>query len=59
MIGRPWSFAIGCVIYGLGSLTTALAPNVTVLVIGWSMLEGLGAALILPACWVPELGCGV
>ena len=32
-----------------GSLTTALAPNLTVLVIGWSVLEGIGAALILPA----------
>jgi MFS family permease len=49
MIGRPRAFVIGCVIYGLGSLTTALAPNPTVLVIGWSALEGIGAALILPA----------
>ncbi|MFD0592383.1 MFS transporter [Catellatospora coxensis] len=43
------SFAIGCVIYGVGSLTTALAPDLTVLLIGWSLLEGIGAALILPA----------
>jgi EmrB/QacA subfamily drug resistance transporter len=49
MIGRRRAFAIGCVIYGLGSLTTALAPNLTILVIGWSVLEGVGAALILPA----------
>jgi EmrB/QacA subfamily drug resistance transporter len=49
MIGRRRAFAIGCVIYGLGSLTTALAPNLVVLVIGWSVLEGVGAALILPA----------
>ena len=49
MIGRRRAFVIGCVIYGLGSLTTALAPNLTVLVIGWSVLEGIGAALILPA----------
>ncbi|GAY10037.1 multidrug transporter, MFS superfamily [Pseudonocardia sp. N23] len=49
MIGRRRAFAVGCVIYGLGSLTTALAPNLTVLVLGWSVLEGLGAALILPA----------
>ena len=27
MIGRRRAFAIGCVIYGLGSLTTALAPT--------------------------------
>ncbi len=49
MIGRKRAFALGCVIYGLGSLTTALAPNLTVLILGWSLLEGLGAALILPA----------
>jgi hypothetical protein len=30
-------------------LTTALAPNLPVLVLGWSVLEGIGAALILPA----------
>jgi MFS family permease len=37
------------VIYGCGSATTALAPDLTVLLIGWSLLEGIGAALILPA----------
>jgi EmrB/QacA subfamily drug resistance transporter len=49
MIGRRRAFMIGCVIYGMGSLTTALAPNLPVLVLGWSVLEGIGAALILPA----------
>jgi EmrB/QacA subfamily drug resistance transporter len=49
MIGRKRAFMIGCVVYGCGSLTTALAPNLTVLLLGWSLLEGLGAALILPA----------
>ena len=37
------------VIYGCGSLTTALSPNLTVLIFGWSVLEGVGAALIMPA----------
>ena len=49
MIGRKRAFAIGCVIYGCGSLTTAIAPNLPVLLFGWSFLEGVGAALILPA----------
>jgi MFS family permease len=49
MIGRRRAFAIGCVIYGAGSFTTALAPNLAVLIIGWSLLEGIGAALIMPA----------
>ncbi len=49
IIGRKRAFAIGCVIYGCGSFVTALSPNLTVLLIGWSGLEGIGAALILPA----------
>lgn len=49
LIGRKRAFLIGCVIYGCGSLITALAPNLTVLMLGWSFLEGVGAALILPA----------
>ena len=49
IIGRKRAFAIGAVIYGCGSLTTALAPSLPVLLLGWSLLEGLGAVLILPA----------
>jgi MFS family permease len=49
LIGRRRAFAIGLVVYGSGSLVTAVSPNPTVLIIGWSGLEGLGAALIMPA----------
>src|SRR5258707_2297338 len=49
ILGHKRAFAIGCVIYGCGSLTTALSPSLPVLIIGWSVLEGIGAALILPA----------
>ena len=49
IIGRKKAFTIGCVIYAAGSLTTALAQNLTVLIVGWSFLEGIGAALIMPA----------
>jgi MFS family permease len=49
IIGRDRTFAIGLAIYGLGSLTTALSPNLTVLLLGWSLIEGLGAAMVLPA----------
>jgi len=47
--GRKRAFAIGCVIYGCGSLLTALSQNLAMLLIGWSLLEGIGAALIMPA----------
>jgi MFS family permease len=49
ILGRKRAFIIGCVVYGCGSGITALAPTLTFLIIGWSVLEGLGAALILPA----------
>ena len=49
IIGRKRAFMLGLVIYCSGSLTTALAPNLGVLLFGWSFLEGVGAALIMPA----------
>ena len=49
IIGRKRAFAIGCVIYGTGSFVTAISPSLPVLIVGWSFLEGVGAALILPA----------
>ena len=49
IIGRRRTFAVGLVIYGFGSALTALAPSVAILTLGWSVLEGLGAALVLPA----------
>ena len=49
IMGRKRAFSLGCIIYGCGSMTTALSPNLTVLIIGWSFLEGFGAVLIMPA----------
>src|SRR5213592_1526330 len=49
ILGRKRAFAIGCVIYGCGSFTTAISQSLGVLMFGWSFLEGVGAALILPA----------
>jgi MFS family permease len=49
IFGRKRAFAVGCVIYGCGSLITALSPSLPVLLAGWSVLEGVGAALIMPA----------
>ena len=49
MFGRKRIFMIGCIVYGVGSLTTAVAPNLPILILGWSFLEGIGAAMILPA----------
>ncbi len=49
IIGRRRAFVIGLVIYASGSALTALSQSVVTLAIGWSVLEGIGASLVLPA----------
>ena len=49
ILGRDRAFGLGLGVYGLGSLITALSPNLAVLLIGWSGIEGLGAVLVIPA----------
>lgn len=43
------AFAIGSVIYGIGSLLTGLSQSISMLFIGWSVIEGIGAVLVIPA----------
>jgi MFS family permease len=47
--GRDRAFAIGLAVYGTGSFITAISPNLGVLLFGWSLVEGLGAVLVIPA----------
>ena len=49
IIGRRRLFLLGLVVYGVGSALTAAAPTLWVLALGWSVIEGLGAAMVLPA----------
>lgn len=49
LLGRRRAFAIGLCVYAAGSALTAVSWNVTSLTLGWSVLEGIGAALVLPA----------
>ncbi len=49
ILGRRRLFLLGLVVYGTGSALTAVAPSVWVLAIGWSVIEGIGAAMVLPA----------
>jgi EmrB/QacA subfamily drug resistance transporter len=49
MLGRRRVFLTGMAVYGTGSALTAVAPTLWVLAVGWSVVEGLGAALVLPA----------
>ncbi|MEV0170057.1 MFS transporter [Streptomyces sp. NPDC050803] len=49
MLGRRRLFLLGMGVYGVGSALTAVAPTLWVLALGWSVIEGLGAAMVLPA----------
>ena len=49
IMGRKRTFRIGIVIYGFGSFLTAISPSMAVLFLGWSILEGLGATLVMPS----------
>jgi len=48
IIGRKKAFRIGLIVYGTGSFLTAISPTMAVLFVGWSILEGLGATLVMP-----------
>ena len=47
--GRRRAFVVGSCIYAAGSLITALSPTIQFLFLGWSVIEGLGAVLVIPA----------
>ncbi|GGT28013.1 MFS transporter [Streptomyces chromofuscus] len=49
ILGRRRVFLLGMVVYGTGSAVTAVAPTLGVLALGWSVVEGLGAAMVLPS----------
>ncbi|MEN8237803.1 MAG: MFS transporter [Actinomycetota bacterium] len=47
--GSKKAFRIGLVIYAIGTTITALSPSIGFVILGWSVLEGLCSALIVPA----------
>lgn len=47
--GAKRAFIIGLLVYGLGSMTTALSRSLGMLLVGWSFIEGFGAILVIPA----------
>ncbi|TFB96242.1 MFS transporter [Cryobacterium adonitolivorans] len=49
IIGRKRAFVIGLSVYSVGTSITAISPTLAVFILGWSILEGLGAAMMLPA----------
>lgn len=49
IFGRKKMFIVGAIIFGIGSLVASFSQNITELLIGWSIVEGIGAALMMPA----------
>jgi EmrB/QacA subfamily drug resistance transporter len=49
LFGRKRLFLIGAITFAIGSLVAATAPNVAQLFVGASIIEGLGAAMMMPA----------
>jgi MFS family permease len=54
--GRRRAFAIGIVVFGAGSLLTAVSWSTSIFILGWSLFQGIGAALYAPA--IPALIAG-
>ncbi len=50
--GRKRCFIIGLVIYGVGALIALAAQSLTLLVIGYSIFEGVGSALLIPPIYI-------
>ncbi len=50
--GRTRCFTIGLVLYGIGALLSAAAPGLGVLILGNSILEGVGTALLIPPVYI-------
>lgn len=49
--GRKRVFTLGIIVYGCGAAITALSPTLGVMMAGWSLLEGIGSALMIPAIY--------
>lgn len=49
IVGRKNAYIAGAVIFGFGTAIAAFSVNSTMLLIGWSIFEGVGAALMTPA----------
>jgi len=49
IFGRKRMFKLGASLFALGSFIASISTNVTILFWGWSVIEGVGAALMMPA----------
>lgn len=50
--GRKFCFLLGLIIYGVGAAIAAAAPSLGVLIVGYSIFEGVGSALMIPPIYI-------
>jgi MFS family permease len=50
--GRKRCFTAGLVLYGIGALLSAVSPGLGVLILGNSIFEGVGTALLIPPVYI-------
>jgi MFS family permease len=50
--GRTRCFTIGLILYGIGALMSAVAPGLGLLILGNSIFEGVGTALLIPPVYI-------
>ena len=50
--GRKRCFNVGLAVYGVGALISAVSPTLGVLILGNSILEGVGTAMLIPPVYI-------
>jgi MFS family permease len=50
--GRKFCFQLGLLIYGAGAAIAAAAPGLGAMIVGYSLLEGVGSALMIPPIYI-------
>jgi MFS family permease len=50
--GRKRCFTLGLALYGVGAVVSAVAPSLGVLILGNSIFEGVGTALLIPPVYI-------
>jgi len=51
-LGRKTCLVLGLAVYGVGAIVSAVSPGLGVLIVGNSILEGAGTALLIPPVYI-------
>ena len=50
--GRKRLFMLGLIVYAIGAVLSAVSPNLGLLILGNSILEGIGTAMLIPPVYI-------